>query len=114
MNNKEDWEELEKWQERRKEEQMEKFRVDFPYRLCDRLFVFLFTTVRPNDDLTIPDRNLYGLPAVQNFFDCPDKLRDELYHETTLPTSTVQQRQFGCGFGGTVSARKTCLFSFQQ
>ena len=29
MNNKEDWEELEKWQERRKEEQMEKFRVDF-------------------------------------------------------------------------------------
>ena len=29
MNNKEDWEELEKWQERRKEEKMEKCRVDF-------------------------------------------------------------------------------------
>ena len=29
MGNKEDWEELEKWQERRKEEQKEKFRVDF-------------------------------------------------------------------------------------
>ena len=29
MFDKEDWEELEKWQERRKEEQKEKFRVDF-------------------------------------------------------------------------------------